>query len=129
MNSFPFDYLAWVVLLSPLLAAAVIGLFTQGDGRLSAQISIAAVAVAFLLSSILFLLPLDQLPNTARAGDWLSLGNLTVELGLTLDPLSLIMLVVVSGVGGAIHVYSYGYMQDDPALGRYFGSLSLFMFS
>jgi NADH-quinone oxidoreductase subunit L len=128
-ESFPFQHLAWIVLLAPLVAAGIIGICTRPDGRLSARISIGAVALSFVASVVLFLLPSDQLPGTASAGEWLSLGNLTVDLGLTLDPLSLMMLVVVTGVGGAIHVYSYGYMQEDPALGRYFGSLSLFMFS
>src|SRR6185436_7952234 len=62
-------------------------------------------------------------------GRWLAIGDLNIELGLTLDRLSLVMLLVVTGVGSAIHIYSYGYMRADPAFGRYFGTLSLFMFS
>jgi NADH-quinone oxidoreductase subunit L len=54
---------------------------------------------------------------------------LRVELGLRLDGLSLMMLLVVTGVGGVIHVYSLGYMREDPGFSRYYASLSLFTFS
>src|SRR5262245_58544069 len=128
-DSFPFQNLAWLVLLLPLLSAVTIGLFTRRDARRSAQLSITAVALAFVVSLLLFCLPVTAFTGHASAGDWLNLGNLKVELGLVLGPLSLMMLLVVTGVGGAIHVYSYGYMREDPDMGRYFGSLSLFMFS
>ena len=52
-----------------------------------------------------------------------------MDFGLKLDPLSLMMLLIVTGVGGAIHIYSAGYMHDDPGLSRYFACLSLFTFS
>ena len=64
-----------------------------------------------------------------RSLNWLNIGDLKVEIGLRLDPLSLLMLLVVTGVGTMIHIYSYGYMKEDRCMGRYFGSLSLFMFS
>ena len=60
---------------------------------------------------------------------WLSVGNLSVDLGFLVDRLSLIMLFVVTGVGSLIHIYSKGYMGKDPSLSRYFASLSIFMFS
>jgi len=129
-DPFPSQGLAWILLLLPLLAAGAIALVTRRDGRLSAQLSIAAVAASFVLSVVLFLLPDDVRPaKVAAAGEWLGIGNLQVSLGLSLDPLSLIMLLVVTGVGGVIHIYSYGYMRGDRAVARYFGCLSLFMFS
>ena len=61
---------------------------------------------------------------------WLSLGDdFSVNIGLRLDYLSLLMTLVVTGVGSAIHIYSAGYMKDDRAYCRYFACLSLFMFS
>jgi NADH-quinone oxidoreductase subunit L len=120
---------AWLILLLPLLSAAAITLFTQRDGVRSAKLSITAVVLTFVLSCGLFLL----LKNTTKADPdalpWLHIGDLKIDLGLKLDPLSLLMLLVVTGVGGLIHIYSFGYMREDRSMGRYFASLSLFMFS
>src|SRR2546427_7070228 len=126
--------LAWIILLLPLAAAVGITLFTQRDGKFSAQLSISAVVFAFVISLALFVLLQESLRLTnhadAAAFEWLSLGpDLKLELGLRLDRLSLLMLLIVTGVGGAIHIYSYGYMRDDPGVARYFAGLSLFTFS
>ena len=61
--------------------------------------------------------------------NWLSIGELNVDFGLQLDALSLMMLLIVTGVGSAIHIYSFGYMHDDPGFSRFFACLSLFTFS
>jgi NADH-quinone oxidoreductase subunit L len=61
--------------------------------------------------------------------NWLSIGDLQVDFGLKLDALSMMMLLVVTGVGGAIHIYSYGYMDEDKSKARFFAELSLFTFS
>jgi len=121
--------LAWISLLLPLLAAVVITLFTRKDGKLSARLSIAAVVASFVVSLIVFLLLRESKVANAAPVEWLNIGNLKIELGLLLDPLSLLMLLIVTGVGSAIHVYSYGYLKDDPGLARYFAGLSLFTFS
>ena len=126
--------LAWIILLLPLAAAVGITLFTQRDGKFSAQLSISAVVFAFVISLGLFVLLQESLRLTnhadAAAFEWLSLGpDLKLELGLRLDRLSLLMLLIVTGVGGAIHIYSYGYMRADPGVARYFAGLSLFTFS
>jgi NADH-quinone oxidoreductase subunit L len=121
--------LAWIILLLPLAATVIITLFTQRDGRLSAKLSIAAVVLSFVFTAALFLIFGQNRVTDATPFDWLSVGNLTIELGLRLDPLSWVMLFIVTGVGGLIHIYSYGYMDDDRGKGRYFASLSLFTFS
>jgi NADH-quinone oxidoreductase subunit L len=131
--TFPED-LAWIVLLLPLLAAVVITLFTCRDGRVSGYISIIAVSLSFLVSAGLYRLmgATDAGLATASPFDWLDiqgLEGLQVPIALLLDPMSLLMLLVVSGVGAAIHLYSYGYMHDDPGMGRYFACLSFFTFS
>jgi NADH-quinone oxidoreductase subunit L len=123
------NILPWIVLLLPLAAAVWIALFTRRDGRLSAQFSIAAIVVSFVLSVILFGLFSGKERVETRAVEWLALGDLSVSFGITLDPLSLLMLLIVTGVGSAIHIYSYGYMHGDPGMGRYFAGLSLFTFS
>ena len=121
--------LGWVILLLPLLAAGLITLLAHRDQRLSAGLSISAVLLSFLGSVALFLaLPHDR-TSTELTVTWLAVGTLQVDLGLRLDALSLMMLLIVTGVGSAIHIYSYGYMSGDRGFSRYFASLSLFMFS
>jgi len=128
-----FTDIAWAVLLLPLLSAIVITLFTQKDPRSSAQISIGAVIVSFLISLAVFFFLAGSLPSSnstqSASFTWIAVGNFVVEFGLHLDRLSLIMMLIVTGVGGAIHVYSYGYMSGDPGFSRYFASLSLFTFA
>lgn len=123
------NILPWIVLLLPLGAAVGITLFTRRDGRLSAQLSITAVVISFVLSVVLFALFGGKGRVETASITWLAAGNFEVQLGITLDPLSLLMLLIVTGVGSAIHIYSFGYMHDDPGMGRYFAGLSLFTFS
>src|SRR5213080_3833594 len=118
--------LPWIVLLAPLVSAAVITLFTRRWKMLSSSISIAAVLVSFICSCFIFT------HGTQGAAEfmWISIsGVFQVPLGLTLDQLSRTMAVLVSGVGAAIHIYSLGYMRDDEGKARYFAALSLFMFA
>lgn len=118
----------WILFL-PLIAAAVITLFTQKAPAISARISIAAIAFAFILSIAMYMRLGSAPALIAPSIQWLSVGNLKVEIGFMLDHLSLVMLLVVTGVGLMIHIYSYGYMQGDPGFSRFFACLSLFTFS
>src|SRR5215469_16284716 len=111
--------LPWIVLFLPLLAAGLITLFTHQDRKLSAGLSIAAVITAFVLSTI-FIGANHWSPARESAGSWLWVGNFHVDFGLRFDPLSLLMMLVVTGVASAIHVYSWGYMHDDPGFSRSF---------
>jgi len=128
------ENLAWIILLLPLAAAVVITLFTQRARQASALISIGTVVAAFVCSLVLFLGLREASSAEATAWNWLSVGlpggeQLKIDIGLRLDALSLLMLLVVTGVGGLIHIYSYGYMKDDPGFSRFFACLSLFTFS
>ena len=117
-----------VILLLPLLAAAVITLFTRKLKSVSALISIVACAASFLLSlSLLF--RGENAPATLGVINWLSVGNLNVQLGFMADHLAILMLLVVTGVGLMIHIYSFGYMHEDAGFSRFFACLSLFTFS
>jgi formate hydrogenlyase subunit 3/multisubunit Na+/H+ antiporter MnhD subunit len=118
--------LPWFILLLPLLAAAVIALVTKPWPGLSAFISVAAALAGFAMSCLVFATPhLETFQIT-----WLDLKPvLYVPIGFVLDELSRTMLLVVTGVGAVIHVYSLGYMRDDSSKSRYFASLSFFMFS
>src|SRR6476620_6615874 len=118
--------LPWYILLLPLLAAAVIVLFTKSSPGLSSLISVAAVLVSFGLSCFVF----AAADIHAREFIWIDLRPvLFVPLGLVLDDLTKTMLILVTGVGALIHIYSLGYMLDDSGKARYFASLSFFMFS
>ncbi len=121
--------LALIALFLPLASAVAIALFTRRNASVSAGISIGASLGAFLISALIF----NQLrgaiaPETLNP-NWLAIGDFKVDFGVTLDALSQLMLLVVTGVGSAIHIYSWGYMRDDRSVSRYFAGLSLFMFS
>jgi NADH-quinone oxidoreductase subunit L len=121
------DALPWLILFLPLLAAGGITLFTLRNRRASATLSIGAIVTGFVLT--LALIRFGGWEAREVSVNWLSLGGLQVDFGLKLDALSLMMLLIVTGVGGAIHVYSAGYMRGDPGWSRYFACLSLFTFS
>src|SRR5437899_65288 len=116
----------WILLLAPLCSAACITLFALRWKALSSFISIMAVLLSFICSCLVF----ARADISAPQFGWIDVaGALKVPFGLTQDQLSKMMLVLVSGVGAVIHIYSLGYMRDDEGKSRYFGALSLFMFA
>jgi NADH-quinone oxidoreductase subunit L len=118
--------LPWYVLLLPLGSAIAITLFTLRFKALSSFISVAAVLGSFICSWLVF----RQSNISAPASTWIEIsGVFKVPLGFVLDNLSKTMLVLVSGVGSLIHIYSLGYMREDEGKSRYFAALSLFMFA
>ena len=122
--------LAWIILFLPLLSALGIALLTRKDQQLSANLSIGAITTGFALSVILFINHLMTGAGTLETSiTWLQAGGLDIGFGVKLDSLSLLMLLVVTGVGSLIHWYSRAYMEGDKSYSRYFGSLSLFTFS
>ncbi len=123
------EVLPWLILFLPLLAAGVITLFTLKNRVVSARLSIGAVVAGFVLSVLFIKLNGFHPEPKELLANWLSVGDLRVGFGLRLDPLSLLMLLVVTGVASAIHIYSHGYMEDDRGYPRYFAGLSLFTFS
>src|SRR5438046_7180555 len=118
--------LPWAVLLLPFFSAAVIVLFTRRWKTISSLISVSAVLGSFVCSCAIFVTP----DISAMDFNWLDIrGVLNVPIGFELDELSRMMLLLVSGVGSLIHIYSLGYMRDDEGKSRYFAALSLFMFA
>jgi NADH-quinone oxidoreductase subunit L len=118
--------LPWYILLLPLLAAAVIALVTRKSPGVSSFISVFAAVAGFAGSCVVF----ASSDIAAPEFTWIDMRPvLAVPLGLVLDNLSKTMLLLVTGVGAVIHVYSLGYMRDDPSKARFFASLSFFMFS
>ena len=122
------DSIPWIILFLPLAAAALITLFTQHDRRLSAGLSIGAVVAGFVLG-VIFVKLNGWAPARESSVAWLTIGDLQVDFGLRFDPLSLLMMLIVTGVASAIHIYSWGYMSEDRGFPRYFACLSLFTFS
>src|SRR6476646_897143 len=124
------DLKLWLIPILPLAGAAVNGFFGRKSSRQAVTIvglffSGAAFAwalgVAFRFSSL-------ELPYQEYLTTWIRAGNFSVDFVFYLDQLSLVMLLVVTGVGFLIHIYSVGYMWDDPGYYRFFSYLNLFMF-
>jgi NADH-quinone oxidoreductase subunit L len=123
------ESLPWLILFLPLLAATVITLFTLRYRTTSALLSISAIVTGFVLT-IVFIANNGWTPTPSElTTNWLSIGNLNIDFGLKLDALSLMMMLIVTGVGGVIHIYSFGYMHEDRGFSRFFACLSLFTFS
>ncbi len=125
--------LRWIVLV-PLLAAAVGGLLNRRlPKQVAGLLACGAVGVSFALSVTVFL-RLTRMPAAERfvsdtMGTWIGFGNLQIDLGFTMDPLSGVMALVVTGVGFLIHIYSLGYMAHDEGFGRFFAYMNLFIFA
>jgi NADH-quinone oxidoreductase subunit L len=116
----------WIILLAPLAAAALITFALRPLRGVSVAVSVGACAVSFGAAVLVFLRPEA---HVFCAVPWLSTDALKVTLGGISDPLSRLMLLVVTGVGLLIHIFAFGYMKDDPGLSRFFAKLSFFMFS
>ena len=123
------EALPWIILFLPLLAAGVITLFTLRSRTASALLSIGAIVIGFVLTLSFIAANGFHPAVTETSTSWLSIGNLNIDFGLKLDALSLMMMLIVTGVGGAIHIYSFGYMSGDCGFSRFFACMSLFTFS
>src|SRR3977135_1494176 len=125
----PNPYL-WVIPILPLAGAAINGFF----GRGSSKKAITTVALVFCGAAFAMALFLAATFSSASApyyydlARWIRSGNFQVDYSFYLDQLSLVMLLVVTGVGFLIHIYSVGYMWDDDGYYRFMCYLNLFMF-
>ena len=125
---------AWLCLLAPLAGALLITILGRSiSRRTAAWLSTLSVFVAFggAVASLVGLLGRDAEEREAvtTAWTWLVAGRFDAGLSLLVDPLSVTMMLIVSGVGGLIVLYSIGYMDGDPEERRYFAYMSLFVFS
>jgi NADH-quinone oxidoreductase subunit L len=118
--------LATSVLLLPLVSALVIALFLRRAGMLAAVVSVLAATGVAAGGLVLALGGARDFPASV---EWLRLGSFSLSLGIKFDDLAALMLSMVGVVGLCIHVFSLGYMREDAARARYFGGLSIFMFS
>ena len=127
--------LVWLIPLLPLIGFIINGLGrnTFSKGMIGA-VGSAVVLISFVCSCILFS-EVYQARQAGQAGiieqhvfDWIAVGNLKIGLSFLVDPLSAIMLLIVTGIGFLIHVYSIGYMHHDIGFGKFFSYLNLFIF-
>ncbi len=119
-----------VVPLAPLFGAIVAGLFGRLVGRTGAHIvTIAGVAVSFIASVLVFQDVLAGHTFNGTVYTWMRLGDLRFEVGFLIDALTAMMMLVVTFVSLMVHVYTIGYMHDDPGYQRFFSYISLFTFS
>ncbi len=115
----------WFILLNPLIAAVLILVATRKNHGVSATIS--TLSALFGLVAVLCAW---SLPEVHSAVQWIDFGKaLQIPLGVKLDHLAKTMLLVVTGIGFLVHLYSTVYMEHDESKARFFGHLSLFMFS
>jgi NADH-quinone oxidoreductase subunit L len=114
----------WIVLFAPFVAAIGTVLLTHRSGKFSSYISVAAVAISFVFSLAIFMGPAGS-----ESFNWIDLGTFQIKFGYVINDLTRLMLLIVTGVGLLIHIYSIGYMGEDRGRSRYFSGLSLFMFS
>lgn len=127
--------LIWLVPLLPLVGFLIIGI---GRNRLPhtfiGAFASGVVILSFLLSCVLFseVYQARQLGEAASYTisifEWIQVGTLKINLSFLLDPLSSIMLLIVTGIGALIHIYSIGYMKKDEGFGKFFSYLNLFIF-
>ncbi len=128
--------LAGALLLLPAIGAILNALLGDRLGRRFVNlVGPAVVGLAFVVGVVVLALVVGaddaHKTITIRFWDWLNLGpgNLDVGFDVTLDPLSVVMIMVITGVGFLIHVYSVGYMEHDPNVARFFSYMNLFIFS
>ena len=118
------------IVLAPLIGAITAGLLGVSR-RVAHSVTISAVAISFLLSLYVFyeIIFAGAAPFNISLYTWLESGNIRLELGFLVDSLSVLMMVVVTFVSLMVHIYTVGYMHDDPGYQRFFSYINLFTFS
>ena len=118
--------------LAPLFGAIAAGLFGRTLGRVNShRVTIAGVAVAFLLSLIALFKNFsgDGAVFNETIYTWMVSGGIKFEVGFLVDRLTVVMMTVVTSVSLMVHIYTIGYMHDDPGYQRFFSYISLFTFA
>jgi NADH-quinone oxidoreductase subunit L len=123
----------WIIPLLPLLGATVNGLFGRTwPNKIVNSVAIGATGLSFLAAleaaREFFLLSPEQIPWVKQYFSWIEAGNFRAGFDLQVDQLTVVMLLVVTGVGWLIHIYSTGYMAHEGGYYRFFAYLNLFMF-
>ncbi len=124
-------HLVWTAFFAPLVACVLITLFFLRSKAASSLTAIAGILTSLGCSGLVF----KQIFQSTPQGElecsltWIHIDALTINFGFLINPLAIMMLLIVTGVGSAIFIYSRGYMEEDPSSPRFFAYLSLFAFS
>jgi NADH-quinone oxidoreductase subunit L len=119
-----------IIPFAPLAGAILAGLFGRTIGRAGAHwATILAVLVSFIASCVVFADVLNGNSFNGNLYTWVTMGDTALSIGFQIDRLSALMMVVVSFVSLMVHVYTIGYMAEDPGYQRFFAYISLFTFS
>ena len=128
--------LLWLVPLLPLAGSAINGAIGKRMGRgFTSALGVGSVWLSFLVAVILVAsqslggFQANGYPDIQAPFYWFDAGVIQLKIGLLFDPLSAVMMLIVTGVGALIHTYSMAYMEEDPDYNRYFAYLNLFTFS
>jgi len=121
-----------LVPLFPLLGFIITGLFGKSLSKtVAGVVASGAILLSFIVSLLLFINlneAGDNVSHTVKLFDWIQAGKFSADLSLLIDPLSSVFLLIITGVGFLIHVYSTGYMHDDEGHNKFFSYLNLFVF-
>jgi NADH-quinone oxidoreductase subunit L len=121
--------LAYVTLFAPFVATVVITLFTLKHKKLSGLIALAGIVAGLVCTILMATEAFGGKPIKPHEIEWLTVGGISLKFGVMVDSLSVLMSLVVTGVGSCIFLYSTGYMHEEEGYSRYFACLSLFAFS
>ncbi|GLW65864.1 NADH-quinone oxidoreductase subunit L [Actinomadura rubrobrunea] len=122
---------AWLLIALPLAGAAVLLLGGRRTDRWGHLLGVAMSAASFVVGAAMFVQMLgydpEQRRRTLHLWEFLNVGSFKIDMGLLVDPLSISFVLLITGVGTLIHVYSIGYMEHDPDRRRFFAYLNLFV--
>ncbi|MGH3889169.1 MAG: proton-conducting transporter membrane subunit, partial [Pseudonocardiaceae bacterium] len=122
---------AWLLVALPAFGALVLLVGGRRTNRWGHLLGCATVLASFVYGVVLFsewlALGAEERTRELSLGTWFAVNSLQVDFGLRLDPLSLTFVLLITGVGGLIHLYSIGYMSHDPGRRRFFGYFNLFI--
>jgi NADH-quinone oxidoreductase subunit L len=128
------QFLFIILLFAPLVGFLINGIrFRSHDGIFAGTVATAAAGISFVCALLLYVKLLVMAPEArviqAEFFDWIPVGDLHIPAAVVLDPISAIMILVITGVGSLIHLFSVGYMSHDESPAKYFAYLNLFLFN
>lgn len=122
--------IAYLIPLLPLFAFLMIVFFLRWKEMVSAVFSITMILAAWVMSIVILIETIARHGEAYQSSyNFIDLPNFLLEIGILIDPLTAVMLIVVTTVGACVEIYSVGYMHNDPRFSRFFAYLSLFLFS
>ncbi|WP_432882770.1 NADH-quinone oxidoreductase subunit L [Kribbella sp. CA-245084] len=125
--------LTWLLVAVPAVSAAILLLGGKATNAWGHMLGTLAPLISFAFGVVLFFQMRgkadDERSETVRLFEWFSVGHIKVDFTLLIDPLSILFVLLITGVGSLIHIYSIGYMEHDERRRRFFGYLNLFIAS